>query len=191
MASGSQGAGSPSGRRFARLAEDADAASGSWPVPPDGLCLSAFLLLSPQGAPHKILVGHLNPQAPWGEIGALDGRRIDQNAGGWMLPSCHLMYYEPPGDAADRVLKEQLGLGSIPFERMQVFSESYPPRRHPGRETHWDLEFLYWGDVPASWEPAHPAWRELRFVDPSQTPRREFTRSHDDVLELAGFHVSP
>ena len=178
-------------RRFARLAHDADVAHGTYPLPEDGLCLSAFLLLSPPGDPTRILAGRLDPRAPWDVIGALDPRRIQLNSEGWMLPSCHLMYFESPGDAAHRILKEQLGLESLPLGGLQVFSEAYPPRRHPGRELHWDLGFLYRGEVTPNWKPAHPAWTELRFVDPSTTRRNEFTRSHEEVLELAGFRIGP
>jgi ADP-ribose pyrophosphatase YjhB (NUDIX family) len=176
-------------RRFARLAEGRSKEEGYWPLPPDGLCLSSFLLLSPSGLRDKVLVGRIDPEGPWAEIGALNPRRIQLNAEGWMLPSCHLLYFESPDDAARRILDEQLGLRDIPLEAPLVFSEKYRPRRHPQRGEHWDLEFLYRGEVPSTWVPKHGAWKLLRFVDPSQTPREEFTRSHDEILELVGFRV--
>jgi ADP-ribose pyrophosphatase YjhB (NUDIX family) len=181
--------GSARGRRFARLAADRSSAEGYWPLPPDGLCLSTFLLLSPRGDSRKVLVGRIDPRGPWGEIGALDARRVRQNLDGWMLPSCHLMYFESPDEAATRILREQLGLGNVALERPLVFSETYRPRRHPERGTHWDLQFLYRGDVPNSWTPEHPAWGILRFVDPAEVPRKDFTRSHEEVLELAGYRI--
>lgn len=177
-------AGAP--RRFARLAEGRSVADGYQPVPPDGLCLSSFLLLSRRGRKGEVLVGRLDPKAPWAEIGALDPRRVEQNAEGWMLPSCHLLYFESPEGAAHRIAEEQLGLRDLPLEPPLVFSETYRPRRHPERGFHWDLQFLFRGTVPEGWEAQHPAWRVLRFVDPSSTPREEFTRSHDEVLELVG-----
>ena len=180
---------SAEGRRFARLAEGRPVAEGYWPLPEDGLCLSSFLLLSPEGRPGEVLVGRLDPSGPWAEIGALDPRRVRANAEGWMLPSCHLMHFESPDQAARRVLKEQLGLETLALGAPAVHSETYRPRRHPERGMHWDLEFLYRGIVPRTWTPHHPAWVELRFVDPSATPRAAFTRSHDEVLELAGFRI--
>jgi ADP-ribose pyrophosphatase YjhB (NUDIX family) len=174
-------------RRFARLAEGRSLEEGYWPLPPDGLCLSTFLVLSPNGVRTRVLVGEIDPRGPWDEIGALNSYRIQLNSGRWMLPSCHLLYFESPHDAANRVLSEQLGLENIMLEGPSIFSEKYRPRRHPERGEHWDLEFVYRGEVPTGWTPVHPAWKELRFVDPCETPRSEFTRLHDEVLELAGF----
>jgi ADP-ribose pyrophosphatase YjhB (NUDIX family) len=176
-------------RRFARLAEGRSAEEGYWPLPPDGLCLSSFLVLSPSGIRTKVLVGKIDPRGPWGEIGALNPHRIQLNSEGWMLPSCHLLYFESPRDAAIRVLREQLGLENLTLEGPSIFSEKYRPRRHPERGEHWDLEFVFRGEVPTRRTPAPAAWKELRFIDPSKTARSEFTRSHDEVLELAGFAI--
>jgi ADP-ribose pyrophosphatase YjhB (NUDIX family) len=176
-------------RQFVRLAEGRSTEEGYWPIPPDGLCLSSFLLLSPSGIRSQVLVGRLDPTAPWREIGALDARRVELNAQGWMLPSCHLLFFESPQEAAVRVLREQLGLEGIALDAPSIFSEKYRPRRHPERGEHWDLEFVYRAEAPPGWRAAHPAWRELRFVDPAQIPRGEFTRSHEEVLELAGFTI--
>ncbi len=177
------------GRRFTRFAAGRSVAEGYWPLPNDGLCLSSFLLLSPENRPKEILVGRIAGSADWSQIGALDPRRVRLNAEGWMLPSCHLLYFESPDDAARRVLKEQLGLERLPLEGPAVYSEKYSPRRQPEREEHWDLEFLYRGTVPPTWPRQHPAWAELRFIEPSLTPRAAFTRSHDEILELAGFRI--
>ena len=182
--------GSGSRRRFARLADGRSAADGYQPLPPDGLCLSSFLVLARAGRDREVLVGHLDPKAPWAEIGALDPRRVEQNATGWMLPSCHLLYFESPERAAHRIAEEQLGLRDLALDPPLVFSEAYAPRRPPQRGTHWDLQFLFHGTVPEGWAAHHPAWRELRFVDPSSTPREQFTRSHDEVLELVGYRFA-
>jgi ADP-ribose pyrophosphatase YjhB (NUDIX family) len=189
MSGPAQGPGEP--RQFARFAEGRPASEGYWPLPADGLCLSAFVLLSPSGIPTEVLMGRLSPDAPWDRIGALDPARVRNNTDGWMLPSCHLEYFEPPDEAARRILREQLGLGDVPLGPPRVYSESGPPRRHPGRARHWDIEFVYHGTVPTSAPPTHTAWRELRFLDPSRTPRPEFTRSHNEVLELAGYQIGP
>ena len=175
--------------RFARLSVAPSPAEGRWPVPPDGLCLSSLLLLSPREDRREVLVGKLDPAAPWGRIGGLDARRILLNSTGWMLPSCHLLYFEAPEAAARRILREQLGVESLSLEGPQVHSEVYTPRRHPQAARHWDIEFLFRG-VLAQPTLEHSSWRELRFVDPSRTPRSAFTRSHDEVLELAGYRFS-
>ncbi len=179
----------PDDRRFSRFAEGRSVEEGYWPLPPDGLCLSSFVLLSRPEEPGKVLLGRLDPAGPWARIGALDPRRIQLNSEGWMLPSCHLLYFESPEDAARRVVREQLGLEGIRLSPVEVHSEKYAPRRHPERGEHWDLEFVYRADSPSGWVPRHPAWRELEFLDPSTTRRSEFTRSHDEVLELAGFAI--
>jgi ADP-ribose pyrophosphatase YjhB (NUDIX family) len=180
----------PTGRRFARFARDRLVSEGYWPLPEDGLCLSSFLVLSPEGRPGEVLVGRIDPNGPWDEIGALDPRRVRMNAEGWMLPASHLLYFESPEEAARRVLKEQVGLEGLPLDPPSVFSECYQPRRHPERGMHWDLEFIFRGGAPAAWSPRHPAWAELRFIDPATTPRNRFTRSHDEVLELAGYRIA-
>jgi ADP-ribose pyrophosphatase YjhB (NUDIX family) len=176
-------------RRFTRFAEGRSAAEGYWPLPPDGLCLSSFVLLSPVGGREEVLVGKLDPKAPWSRIGALDPHRVQLNASGWMLPSCHLLYFEPPVTAAQRILKEQLALEDIRLEPPMVFSESYRSPRHPERDCHWDIEFVFRGALPAGTVLRHPAWSELRLVDPSKSRRSSFTRSHDEILELAGYRI--
>jgi ADP-ribose pyrophosphatase YjhB (NUDIX family) len=189
MNGGTTSAAAGEGRRFARLADGRARAEGYWPLPPDGLCLSSFLLLTPRGSGERVLVGRIDPEGPWAEIGALNPHRIRLNAEGWMLPSCHLLYFESPHDAARRVLYEQLGLRDVPLQPPLIFSEKYRPPRHPERGEHWDLEFLYRGEIPTTWVPEHPAWKQLRFVDPARTPRQDFTRSHDEILELAGWSI--
>jgi hypothetical protein len=181
--------GSPGERQFARIAEGRSTRDGYWPIPPDGLCLSSFVLLSPSSDPSRVLVGHLDPAADWERIGALDPKRVEMNSAGWMLPACHLLYFESPRSAAERVLVEQLGLPGVPLGTPAIFSETYRPRRHPERGLHWDLEFVFRGTAPEGWEPRHPAWKNLAFVDPARTPRASFTRAHEEVLELAGFSI--
>ncbi len=175
-------------RQFTRLTAG-EPGPGVWALPPNGLCLSSFLLLSPAGRPGELLLGKIDPSAPWDRIGALDPVRVRNNTGGWMLPSCHLMFYEPPESAARRILSEQLGIEGLPLPPPTVFSDTGPPRRHPDLGSHWDIGFLFRGTLPGGSPPTHPAWRELRFVDPARTSRSEFTRSHDEVVERAGFRV--
>jgi len=73
-------------------------------------------------------MGHLDPSAPWDHVGALGSGASEANSKGWMLPSSHLMIGESPQAAAERILKEQLGLPSSPLKGPFVFSEVYGRR---------------------------------------------------------------
>ncbi|HEV2390116.1 MAG TPA: hypothetical protein VGS04_05255, partial [Nitrososphaerales archaeon] len=76
-------------------------------VPEGGMCISAFLVISKKGAKEDVLMGKINKNAEWDHIGALDGKRLERFASGWMLPSSHLMLFETPEGAARRILREQ------------------------------------------------------------------------------------
>ncbi len=174
-------------RKFCRFAATPRPEEGVWGVPKDGFCLSSFVVLSPEGVPGSVLVGKVSPSAPWGEIGGLDSRRIQLNSQGWMIPSCHLLQGESPQAAAVRVLKEQLGKESVRLGPPEIFSEVYTPRRHSGLSEHWDLEFVFRGTLPEAEPPQHVAWAELKYLDIAHTPRTEFIRSHDEILENLHF----
>ncbi|MHB8586475.1 MAG: hypothetical protein ACYDDF_11670 [Thermoplasmatota archaeon] len=176
-------------RSFARFDLTRGAADGYWPIPADGLCLSVFLLLARRAHPEQVLAGRIEPTADWRSIGALDPRRVQQNVGGWMLPSSHLLQFEGPHEAAKRIAREQLGIEGVSLVLQTVESEAYTPKRHPDRARHWDLEFLYRGTIAEDWVPRHPAWRELKFLEPSNTRPDEFTRSHEDIVEKAGYSI--
>jgi ADP-ribose pyrophosphatase YjhB (NUDIX family) len=179
-------------RKFCRLSKPPFAKSSELPGPlEDTLCLSAFVLLSEEGRPSTVLMGHLDPRADWEHIGALDPGRVEAHRHGWMLPSSHLMLRESPQEAAQRILDEQLGLGELSLSGPEVFSEVYTPKRFPDLKEHWDLEFVFRGVVPAGTVLDAPAWTALRFVNPANTKRDEITRGHEDILELAGFSLHP
>jgi len=155
-------------------------------VPPDGLCLSAFVVLASEERPERVLLGKLDPEAPWDHLGALDPSRVAAWRDLWMLPASHLLLLEDPNDAALRILRELVGLPPRPLEGPLVASEVYAPARHPERAHHWDLEFIFRGRVHER-EVARPkAWRELTFVDPGPLGPGEFARAHDDILARAG-----
>jgi ADP-ribose pyrophosphatase YjhB (NUDIX family) len=147
-------------------------------IPKGGFCISTFLVISKRGHPNQVLMGHLNKNAPWDHIGALDSERVERHSKGWMLPCSGFIFGESPIEAAKRILKEQLGLGSQNLEGPRIFSEIY------GDEDHWDLEFLFLGERENV--PSHDAWLELKFVDLSQTRREEIARLHEDVLSHVG-----
>lgn len=178
-------------RRFCRFSKSSATDSFGMPeVPRDGLCLSAFVLLSPEDRPTSVLMGHMNPNAPWDHLGALDPSRVEAHRHGWMLPSSHLVMLESPSDAAQRILSEQLQLPSMPLEGPQVVSEVYTPRRFPSHPAHWDLEFLFRGKLSEGELPSAKVWAELQFVDLTRTRRAEIARSHEDVLASAGFQLA-
>ena len=167
----------PTDRKFCRFATS-DRPLQTREIPEGGICLSAFIVLSESGHRDRVLMGHLDPSADWDHIGALDSERAALNSKGWMLPSSHLLLGESPQAAADRILKEQLGLPSHPLNGPLVFSEVYGPKNH------WDLEFVFLGERNQIGQ--HPAWTELAFIDTNETPREEVSRYHDDILAHVG-----
>lgn len=112
------------------------------------MCLSAFVVLTEAGNPDLVLLGRLNSEANWDHIGGLDPERATVHSKGWMTPSCHLVLKESPQDAAKRVLNEQLGLKDVNLSEPKVVSEVYTPRRFPDLPSHWDLEFIFRGELP-------------------------------------------
>ncbi len=174
-------------RRFCRFNKLGDVPFSMPEVPEGGLCLSAFLVLTEKGHPDRVLLGHLDPAAPWDHIGALDPSRTAVHSKGWMLPSSHLIVHESPDEAARRIAVEQLGRDDIAFGDAKVVSEIYTPRRFPDVARHWDLEFLFRAEWPDRTAPRSPAWSELRFVEIAATPKADIARSHEDVLASAGF----
>ena len=178
-------------RRFCRFNKPADTPFGMPEVPAAGLCLSAFLVITEKGRGNRVLMGHLDPTAPWDHIGALDASRTAVHSKGWMLPSSHLIVKESPQEAARRIAREQLELPDVALAGPQVVSEVYAPRRFPDKGGHWDLEFLFRGELDASSMPDPRAWRELRFVDLETTPKSAIARSHEDILESAGLAFGP
>ncbi|MFZ3355140.1 MAG: hypothetical protein WA549_00100 [Thermoplasmata archaeon] len=177
-------------RRFCRFSDSAETAAFSvTQIPKDGLCISTFVILREQGNPRAVLMGHMNPAAPWDQLGALDPERIEAHRNGWMLPSSHLIYYESPDESAQRILREQLELPAQPLGPPTVMSDTYAPRRHPGATHHWDLGFLYQGSIPSRPVPSARAWQDLAFVDTRSVHRSDIARSHEDVLQLVGLAI--
>jgi ADP-ribose pyrophosphatase YjhB (NUDIX family) len=153
-------------------------------VPEGGLCLSAFLVITEKRQPRRVLMGHLNVKAPWDHIGALDQKRVERHSKGWMLPSSHLILHESPQDAAKRILKEQLEILDLELSEPKVFSDIYEPGGRP--IPHWDIGFIFMGQLAEIDLPKPNAWTELRFIDVTMTKKEEFARSHEDILTYAG-----
>lgn len=185
-------------RRFARFNAGKSTVSGkpdtstltTREIPEGGMCLSAFVVLTKAGSQNEVLLGHLNPEAMWDRIGALDPERVEVHSKGWMIPSSHLIIKEAPAEAAKRILKEQLELEGLPLSGPVVVSETYTPRRFPDLPSHWDLEFIFRGELPVEMLPRTFAWKELAFIDLGHTRKSEMSRSHEDILESAGFRFA-
>jgi len=173
-------------RRFARLSSAPELPPGASAVPDAGMCLSVFLVLRSADDAHRVLMGRVNPNAPWWEIGAIDPGRLERVGRSWMLPSRQLLFFEGFEEAARAIARDQLGVDAPALSGPQVFSD---PARRPGsesRDPHWDLHFVFEGRWPAARPPSHPAWTELAFVDVPRTSRTEMARGQGDVLELIG-----
>ena len=143
-------------------------------IPEGGFCISAFVIVSKTGNQNQVLMGHINKTARWDHIGGLDQERVARHSKGWMLPSSGLLWCESPQDAAQRILKEQLGLMDQKLDGPLIFSEVY------GSPDHWDLEFLFLGERDKP--PSHEAWSELKFIDLTETRKEEIARLHEDIL---------
>jgi hypothetical protein len=178
-------------RRFCRFTRSAEGHPfGLRWEEPGGFCLSTFLVLSDAERPSSVLVGRMNPDAPWDHLEGLDAERIEAHRGGWLLPASHLLLRETPDRSARRILDEMLGGASPSLEPARVVSEVYTPRRYPETPNHWDISFVYRGTWTGP-APAVPSvWSELRFVDVGVVRRSEFARSHEDLLDRVGLPVS-
>jgi 8-oxo-dGTP pyrophosphatase MutT (NUDIX family) len=179
-------------RRFCRFRTEGHAGGDLEPLPGDGMCLSAFVLLSPESDANKLLFGMVRPEAKgWLAAGGLDMNRAARSRGKWMLPSSHLLVFESPDDAAKRVLREQLGVPGTPLHPPIIVSETYARGPEAGPDPHWDLHFIYRLSAPAQ-PPGIPSlWERLEFVEPRSLDPTMFARGHGDILELAGLKVGP
>jgi ADP-ribose pyrophosphatase YjhB (NUDIX family) len=183
-------------RRFAAFTRNGRDGLGISEIPKDGFCISVFLIIRQRDRPGRVLMGRINPDADWAHIGALTQDRIEAHGGGWMLPSCHLIYGESPHDAAQRIVREQLALDKeLKFAEPKVHSEVYTPKRHSAAKEHWDLQFLFEGELDLEElrrMRRSDAWRRLEFVDIGALDKSEFARSHEDIIaRVDSLHSSP
>ncbi len=153
-------------------------------IPDGGFCLSSFLVALRRDDHSKVLMGLINPSAPWDHIGALDEQRVIRFGKGWMLPSSHLIYGETPSDAASRIAAEQLGL-DLKFGNPIVASDTYVPNTSKKNDTHWDIQFIFRFELEQNSISANPNWEKLDFIDYRKS-LNQITRYHEDVLRSAG-----
>ncbi|HKW04173.1 MAG TPA: NUDIX domain-containing protein [Nitrososphaerales archaeon] len=173
-------------RRFADFYEGALPFQMST-VPGGGMCLSVFLILW-RNTKNNILLGKVNKDYDWIRIGALDNEGAQRVGSRWMLPSSHLLIYESPDDGAKRVLSEQLGIEDtgIELNNPRVFSEVYDSPKFEIKN-HWDVEFVFTGEMKENLPTKHEPWSVLEFVDLSSLKDSNFARNHQDILAEAGF----
>ena len=123
-------------------------------------------------------MGRINKNAEWDHIGALDKKRVERFASGWMLPSSHLILFETPEGAARRILREQLGVRNQSLDGPLAFADT------SGTSNHWDIGFIFTGEREAA--PSSAVWDQLAFVEVSRLRPDEIVRSQLDVLAYAG-----
>jgi ADP-ribose pyrophosphatase YjhB (NUDIX family) len=122
-----------------------------------------------------------------GHIGALDPERVEAHSKGWMIPSSHLLLKESPHEAAKRILEEQLELEGVRLSEPKVVSETYTPRRFSDLPSHWDLEFVFRGELPMEQVPRAFAWKELAFRRPEsyqEIRNGKISRGHSRVCRI-------
>jgi len=158
-----------------------------WAAPRAGLCLSVFLLVGDPKNPNLVVLGRPAASAPWQELGNLEPAHLESLQDRWLLPACHLVEFESPRAAAERVVKEQLGLEHLELRGPEVVSESYPSKIDPEGASHWDLDFLFRADWPRGRELRSSPFKELRLIDTRLVAATNLGRGHGDILILAGY----
>ncbi len=164
-------------RKFLRFSREAGPLKIT-EIPEGGFCFSVFLIITNSKNPNEVLLGHINPEAPWDHISAMPDAAIEANKEAWLLPSSHMLYGESPDDAAKRILQEQLSLNDQKLEGPLVFSEVSGPK------SHWDLEFIFLSRIEAV-RPTQ-ALKELGFLDATKLRKEYIGRNHQDILAHVG-----
>lgn len=156
---------------------------------PGRACISAFVVVASLEHSDRVLLGKVDPAAPWDDLGAMPPAMVDANRDRWMLPSSHLLLTEAPEEAAQRVVREQLAGLEVELSAPIATSDRYPQSGDPSLPPHWDLGYIFPGSVPEFSLRPSGAWSELAFVDLATVEPASFARSHNEVLERVGFRV--
>lgn len=154
---------------------------GFWKLPPNGMCISAFVLVVQDG---KLLLGKYAEDPRWADLVGLDPERVRVHGRGWTVPASQLKFGEEPRAAGRRIAREVLGLpDSVRLGEPRVESDHYVPARFPELGMHYDLWLLFTAELPAGARVEKPGWyRELAFHDPRALPASEYGRGHEDVV---------
>ncbi|MGD0249809.1 MAG: hypothetical protein ABSB97_02815 [Thermoplasmata archaeon] len=174
-------------RRFTRLRRGSEPEGpGFYVVPDGGMCLSVFLVIQPTGGDPRVLLGRIDPEAPWHHLGAIERSRLATIGDRWLLPASQLLFFESPEEAALRIVREHLESDPFPLVGPSVFSEAYRRPESRPADPHWDLHFIFRGRWPSDRPPRASPWKELAFLDPVTLDAVEIGRGHADILDLVG-----
>jgi ADP-ribose pyrophosphatase YjhB (NUDIX family) len=157
-------------------------------VPVGGVCLSAFILASKNGA---ILLGLPRAGVEWEEQGGerLSGARELEKSNTWILPATHLLIGENPDDASIRIAREFTGLKGKP-EFVMIQSHTRPAKlwfKHVGDAVHWDLCFVYHLEIDAVPKQLKLWWKEMRLFGKEEIRSLKIGRGHRDILKEGGY----
>ncbi len=149
-------------------------------VPPGGMCLCAFLFVL-RG--EKVLLGKYADHPAWETIAGMPRERVRANAGGWTIPASHLLFGEDPREAAGRIGREILSVGTdLRVGEPSVATFLYEPAAAPG-ERHFDVAFLLEASLAAGAAVPAPPWYEaLEWFDIGSLGDLSFARQHGDVV---------
>lgn len=150
-------------------------------IPKGGTCISSFLILKGKNG---ILVGKMAKPEIWVERFMVGEAFAPKYAASnkWLLPASHLIYGEKPEDAAKRILNEQLHLKNTKLSLLQVQSHLRSQDPTDPDAAHWDLCFVYGGQLRIK-QLSKPDWfSELTFQKPRTLKSEDFTRDHGDIL---------
>ena len=153
-------------------------------VTPGGTCLSSFVVVSNGDG---ILIGKMVKPEIWVERFFVGEKfaPVYTSSNKFILPSCHLAWFESPIDAALRVVTEQIQLKADKqsLKLLEVQSHVGGDPNDTVQPAHWDLCFVYELNVPPGTTLKSPGWfEELHFANKKSLKSPDFTRGHGDVL---------
>lgn len=152
-------------------------------IPKGGTCLSAFLVIR-NGS--SLLAGKMSEPEIWAEKFLVRREYADQlvKSGGWVIPASHLRYGESLGEAAQRLLRDMLGIKEAYYSLIDVQSHVTEDPKDPDA-AHWDLCFVF--DTKISGRPTKPKWFSvLEFISLENLRPFDFERGHGDILQQLG-----
>jgi hypothetical protein len=155
-------------------------------VPPGSVCLSSFVAVTDGRG--GILAGRMDRLDIWLErffVSPTNGPSF-LASGKLLLPASHLLWYESPLDASERILKELALIDDVPKERLKLVDVQTHLRPSPKDASipHWDICIVHKLDAYEG-KLRQPEWFKDFGFKPNLKPE-DFTRGHGDVLEEAG-----
>lgn len=155
-------------------------------VPPGSVCLSSFVAVNNDRG--GILAGSMDRLDIWLDrffVSPTNGPSF-LASGKLLLPASHLLWYESPLDAGERILKEIALINDVPKEKLELVDVQSHLRPSPKDASipHWDICVLYKVDSYRG-TLKQPEWfRDFGFK--TNLKNDDFTRGHGDVLVEAG-----